>query len=133
MLQTYSCALLPSSTPLLFVLVTQVTAHPLVHHILLIIFRLFILLLSSSTSRAYIRVVALFDYVARTDRELTFRAGDIMMITEMLSDDWSVPLILARSLAFEYARHHSTATRFGMVAILSTWQDVLYHNRMHSF
>lgn len=80
-----------SSTPVLFVLAMQVTAHPLVHHILLLIFRLFLLLLSSSTSRAYIRVVALFDYVARTDRELTFRAGDIMMITEMLSDDWSVP------------------------------------------
>lgn len=34
------------------------------------------------------RVVALFDYVARSDQELTFRAGDVLKITDMLSDDW---------------------------------------------
>eukprot|EP00041_Stephanoeca_diplocostata_P032364 m.1035825 g.1035825 ORF g.1035825 m.1035825 type:complete len:280 (-) comp24138_c3_seq36:2377-3216(-) len=34
------------------------------------------------------RVVALYDYVARSDQELTFRAGDVMVITEILSDDW---------------------------------------------
>lgn len=34
------------------------------------------------------RVVALFDYVARSDQELTFRAGDVLKITDLLSEDW---------------------------------------------
>lgn len=34
------------------------------------------------------RVLALYDYVARSDQELTFRAGDLMMVSEILSDDW---------------------------------------------
>lgn len=34
------------------------------------------------------RCVALFDYVARSDKELTFRSGDVLLITDILSDDW---------------------------------------------
>mmetsp|Transcript_18971 Transcript_18971/g.49356 ORF Transcript_18971/g.49356 Transcript_18971/m.49356 type:complete len:282 (+) Transcript_18971:34-879(+) len=34
------------------------------------------------------RVLAMYDYVARTDQELTFRAGDMLIVTEILSDDW---------------------------------------------
>lgn len=34
------------------------------------------------------RVMALYDYVARSERELTFRAGDLLVCTDVLSDDW---------------------------------------------
>eukprot|EP00040_Diaphanoeca_grandis_P012750 m.64541 g.64541 ORF g.64541 m.64541 type:complete len:297 (-) comp23444_c0_seq1:48-938(-) len=34
------------------------------------------------------RVVAKFDYVARSNQELTFRAGQMMIVVDMLSDDW---------------------------------------------
>eukprot|EP00037_Helgoeca_nana_P000597 m.22398 g.22398 ORF g.22398 m.22398 type:complete len:266 (-) comp10728_c0_seq1:27-824(-) len=58
-------------------------------------------------SEDFPRVLAMHDYVARSDQELTFRAGDIIICTEIMSDDWyegqlegSIGLIAAA-----YVRH----------------------------